>query len=163
MSKNLEIERKFILKNVPTFTHSQYGVLDRLDIQQTYLDVDGTDTRFRRTFNQSNGEVVYHQCVKKLIDVGTYEETEYEVTEEVWKMSLNERDRYLTKTRYVYEANGLKWEIDKYHGIVLVTLEVELEDINQEIEIPDFIQNEIIIEVTGWNEFTNYNLAEEDG
>lgn len=163
MSKNLEIERKFILKNLPYFNEEERKNVEQLGIGQTYLVIDDTPTRFRKTCHYFDNKIVYHQCIKKSIGHGTYEEIETEVTEEVYKMSLNQRDRYLTKTRHVYKANGLKWEIDDYHGIQLVTLEVELDDINQEIEIPEVIKEQIICEVTGMKGFTNYNIAEENG
>ena len=43
----------------------------------------------------------------------------------------------------------------------LVTLEVELDDINQPIIIPDIIEEQMIVEVTGQRVFSNYNLSTE--
>lgn len=39
--------------------------------------------------------------------------------------------------------------------------DVELDDINQPINIPEIIEKEIIVEVTGKKEFSNYSLSEE--
>ena len=40
-------------------------------------------------------------------------------------------------------------------------MEVELDDINQEINFPEEIKNNIIMEVTGIKELSNFALAEE--
>jgi CYTH domain-containing protein len=42
----------------------------------------------------------------------------------------------------------------------IVILEIELEDLNEEIKLPRYIDREIIYEVTGIKEFSNKNLAE---
>jgi CYTH domain-containing protein len=49
--------------------------------------------------------------------------------------------------------------LDRYRNIDLVILEVELDDINQEIDIPDVFADLIIMEVTGMEEFSNFNLS----
>ena len=66
---------------------------------------------------------------------------------------------YIIKTRSVYEHGGLKWEVDEYHDMKLVTLEVELDDINQEITIPEIIEDMMIVEITGQKVFSNENLS----
>lgn len=153
---NLEIERKFLLKKVPDF---KLGI-SKLYIHQIYVDVNGVITRFRMTEKLGMDEDrKYIQCNKKLIFPGVFEEIEKEITKEVFRDMCHKEHSYIVKIRYIYEQDGLKWEVDEYSDVALVTLEVELDDINQEIKIPEIIQKELIIEVTGQKEFSNQSLS----
>jgi CYTH domain-containing protein len=67
---------------------------------------------------------------------------------------------YIKKSRTVVKYKGHKLELDKYDGMNIVILEIELEDLNEEIKLPRYIDREIIYEVTGIKEFSNKNLAE---
>jgi CYTH domain-containing protein len=157
---NLEIERKFLLKNVPKFNRND--VVKYL-IHQIYVNVDGKMTRFRMSdkfsMNEIQEERSYVQCNKKVISPGVFEEIEKEITAELFRDMCHKDHSYIIKTRYVYEHGGLKWEVDEYHDVKLVTLEVELDDINQEITIPEIIEKEVIVEVTGQRVFSNQNLS----
>jgi len=157
---NLEIERKFLLKRVPAFLAKD---LERYLIHQVYVDIDGQVTRFRMTedLRRPNNETIYFKCVKKPISTGVFEEIEVKVSENTFNKMAKQPHRFIIKERLVYSDGGLKWEIDIYEDINLVTLEVELDDINQEIEIPEKIKKEIICEVTGQKPFSNYSLSDE--
>jgi CYTH domain-containing protein len=157
---NLEIERKFLLKNVPKFNLKK---ITKLIIHQIYVDVDGRSVRFRMTENMNAENRVYHQCEKSVISHGVFEEIENEVSSDVFNQMLHKDHRYIIKTRYVYEEGGLKWEVDKYHDVRLVTLEVELNEINQEITIPEIIKEQMIVEVTGQKVFSNFSLSIKEG
>jgi CYTH domain-containing protein len=159
---NLEIERKFLLRNVPKFERKE---VDKFLIHQIYVNVDGKVTRFRMTekFNIKGSDPVvertYVKCVKKPISTGVFEEVENVVSQELFEALLKQEHSYIVKTRYLYEHGGLKWEVDEYHDIKLVTLEVELDDINQDITIPEIIEREMIVEVTGQRVFSNFELS----
>lgn len=157
---NLEIERKFLLRNVPNFKRNE---IEKYLIHQIYVDVSGKITRFRMTEKMGHVdeefERTYVQCVKKPISTGVFEEIENEINQEIFRDMCHLDHSYIIKTRYVYEHGGLKWEVDEYHDVKLVTLEVELDDINQEITIPKIIEREMIVEVTGQRVFSNFNLS----
>jgi len=160
---NLEIERKFLLKNVPDFNRNE---IEKHLIHQIYVDVDGKKVRFRMSekFNQkgisaTDDERHYVQCVKRVLSPGVFEELENEITKELFRDMSHREHSFIVKTRYVYEKDGLKWEVDEYHDIKMVTLEVELDDINQEITIPEIIKKEVITEVTGQKVFSNQSLS----
>jgi len=157
-TNNIEIERKFILKRVPRFPLKD---VTKLLIHQIYFDIENKVHRFRMTENlgSENIERTYVECVKSPISSGVFEEIENDITEDYFSEIILNSHKYIIKTRYVYYANGLKWEVDEYHDIKLVVLEVELEDIHQQIEIPDIIEKEMIVEVTGQKVFSNYNLS----
>lgn len=158
--ENLEIERKFLLKNLPKFNSK----VEKFIIHQIYVKGKGGKvTRYRMTENVDSPiespQRIYHVCNKKMLSPGVFEEIESEITRAEFEKMLDLKHRYIIKTRYVYRENGLKWEIDVYHDMKLVMLEVELEDINQKITIPDIIEEQMIVEVTGQRVFSNYNLS----
>lgn len=154
--ENLEIERKFLLKNVPKFSSGEFK---KLIIHQIYVDFGGKINRYRMSEDVDNSTTIYHSCVKKSISHGVFEEIEKEISKIEFELMLDEDHRSIIKTRYVYKQGDLKWEIDSYHDMKLVTLEVELEDINQKIKIPNIINEQLIVEVTGQKEFSNYSLS----
>ena len=62
------------------------------------------------------------------------------------------------KTRYCVNAgNGLVWEVDEFEGVLagLILAEIELEDINQNFDFPEWIG----IELTGLKNWSNASLA----
>ena len=62
------------------------------------------------------------------------------------------------KTRYCVNAgNGLIWEVDEFEGVLagLILAEIELEDINQKFDFPEWIG----IELTGLKNWSNASLA----
>ena len=62
------------------------------------------------------------------------------------------------KTRYCVDAsNGLVWEVDEFEGVLagLILAEIELEDINQKLDFPEWIG----IELTGLKNWSNASLA----
>jgi CYTH domain-containing protein len=74
-------------------------------------------------------------------------EFEYEIPITDAEQMLNElcERPLIEKTRYVIEANGLIWEIDRFAGVNdgLVVAEVELEDEAQQIVPPEWIGAEV--------------------
>ena len=64
----------------------------------------------------------------------------------------------IDKTRYVVKNAGHAWEIDIFHGDNegLIVAEVELEDENEIVEIPDWVTKEI----TGDMKYYNSNLLD---
>ena len=152
--KNLEIERKFVLSNVPEFED-----VEELLIYQIYVDISGKINRFRETRNIKTQESVYHHCIKTSLSHGVFQEIENEISNKVFQEMRKLEVSSILKKRYVYKEKGLKWEVDDYMGFRFVTLEVELDNINQKIEIPKIISDYIIAEVTGIKEFSNYNLS----
>jgi len=160
MSKdNLEIERKFLLKDVPNIPEDEVKVLI---IHQVYIKEDGVVKRYRMTAD--GGNRIYHECIKTQLGPGKFIEDEREVSDELFRDKLDQDHRYIKKTRHVYNSNGLRWEIDKYQEISLVVMEVEFEsedDFNNfnDSKIPEIIKGSVIIELTGKKEFSNYNLS----
>jgi len=157
---NLEIERRFLLKRIPT----KIMVSSKIEIFQNYSP-DGF--RYRRTteydvpLREPYTPIKYYKTYKKTLESGIAIEDEHEITQEEYCEDARFEFPYISKRRYVYQdESGLKFEVDQFlEGMSLAILEIELDDINQEFTIPDFIKDEIIMEITGIKEFGNRALA----
>ena len=80
------------------------------------------------------------------------------VLSSVPNISELEQHPCVEKTRYCVNAgNGLIWEVDEFEGVLagLILAEIELEDINQKFEFPEWIG----IELTGLKSWSNASLA----
>lgn len=159
MNKNgLEIERKFLIEYPDCNFLLSLEKLRVLNMTQTYL-LD--DSRIRAI--EENGETTYIKTVKKHITELVREEREWEISEEEYFSLLKNKKQgtnTIEKTRYAVEIGGAVYEIDVFgFWNDRAFLEIELEDENQQIEIPDFIK--VIKEVTFDSRYKNYSLAKE--
>lgn len=166
--KNFEIERKFLLKNLPPYWKYKINPdYVYLISQYYYTDDEGKSKRIRAQDDVKTEKRIYIVTEKKYVKKGVCEEYEHEVTYEEFLELKKKSDRKISKERYVFKTDdGLKWEIDDYMSISMVTAEIELPSLNKKIEIPKFIQDVFIKELTGESCFSNYNLADkrdEDG
>jgi CYTH domain-containing protein len=148
-----EIERKFLLKRFPR--------LERINtvyqIEQWYHS-DGY--RYRYQVETPTGDIQIFKTKKTNISKGVNQEEEITLTQEEFNELNLSNSLHINKTRTVIKYRGLKFEIDKYNGINIIILEVELKDINDKINFPKYIEKEILYEVTGIKEFSNKKLAE---
>jgi CYTH domain-containing protein len=148
-----EIERKFLLKRFPK--------LDKISsvyqIQQWYHH-DGY--RYRHQVDIPNGNITIYKTKKTNLLKGVNLEEETTLTLDELKAIDLSNSPSIKKIRTVVKYKGLKFEIDKYEGINIVILEVELKDIEQKINIPKYIEKEILYEVTGIKEFSNKSLSD---
>jgi len=148
-----EIERKFLLKRFPRLEK----INNVYQIEQWYHS-DGF--RYRYQVNTSTGTVEIFKTKKTNISKGVNMEEETTLTlDELNAIDLS-NSLSIKKIRTVVKYKGLKFEIDKYEGINIVILEVELDDLEQKINIPKYIEKEILYEVTGIKEFSNKSLAD---
>ena len=144
----IEIERKFLVKgdawkkNAKHYSYRQ-GYLTtqkervvrvRTVDQKGYLTIKGpahnlTRTEFEYEIPKTDADhMLDHMCDKPLIE----------------------------KTRFLVPHSGLTWEIDEFYGDNqgLVVAEIELEQVDQQIEIPEWID----IEVSDDPRYSNSNL-----
>ncbi len=148
MGNGLEIERRFIMRNVPDVTgHEVYTIF------QKYA-ADGW--RYRERI--SGDDKRYYKTRKTALGNGINEEEEYEIDVHAFH-NCGIVKKGIHKTRHVYAHDGLKYEVDEFHHIKLVIMEVELNDINQAFVMPGFINDLVICEVTGIKELSNSMLA----
>lgn len=159
--KKLEIERKFLLKRLPLLIHVEEPALDQMWIRQYY----SPEGRYRCEYRPEGS--TYILCVKTDPDpadqskVATVKiEDETVISYNDFRAGIKNADRFLTKKRFAFYIGEAKWDIDVYDNMQLVTAEAEMPTADFALEIPEFIQAEIIMEVTGVKAFTNWSLAE---
>lgn len=148
-----EIERKFLLKRFPKLEK----INTVYQIQQWYHS-DGF--RYRYQVEIPNGDVKIFKTRKTNISKGVNQEEETILSQNEFNELDLSNSLSVKKIRTVLKYKGHKLEIDKYEGLNIVILEVELEDLNEKIPMPKYIDKEILYEVTGIKEFSNKSLAE---
>ncbi len=140
-----EIERKFLVND------NRYRQLaEPLFYRQGYLSTDWhhivrvrikPDSAFLAVKGTTNGV--------------TRTEYEYQIPISEAECMLDEfcEKPIIEKDRYKVIIGGLKWDIDEFHGANegLVIAEVELEEENQQIELPEWVGQEVSHEPKYYN------------
>lgn len=162
-----EIERKYLVyeDKLPDLTK-----LTKHKIVQGYLAIsdDNTVCRVRTSDTTPRDKwknLVSPYTTSTLTIKGknngiTRKELEYDLPDEDVVEMLDLCMGVVEKTRYEYSYLGLLFEIDVFegHNDGLIVCEVELENENDEIDLPDFIS----VEVSGDKEYYNSNLMKVD-
>lgn len=159
MSKEIEIERRFLLRRLPDIMYD-----DAIDIIQYYIKINGVWERYRKS-KYSDNTTKYYKTIKKFIKTGEQEEDEIEISKLDYNENVNKcnsgefKARVIKKTRYIHNlADGLKWEIDKFEMDIIIA-EIEIPRMSYIIERPDWLENEIVLEITKYKEFSSKSLA----
>ena len=132
------------------------------DILQTYLVGEpGAEIRLRRR-SWPSGKVVNVHNTKKRTAPGEQIETERQVENALYESLLQQADPYrqsISKLRQSFIWKGQYFELDTYRGPLqgLVILETKGIADAEDVNFPPFIR--VIKEITGNNEYYNYNLA----
>ncbi len=161
MCAPLEIERKFLIVYPDEEALLAQCGCEKTKIEQTYL-TPGADGAERRVRMRSGAEsTVYTYTEKVFLSAMRRIEREYEIGETEYERLLFEAEpsmRTLQKHRYCIPSSDIMYEIDVYPQIAdWAILEIELQDENQQICLPDFVQ--VLCEVTGKEEYSNKYLA----
>ena len=152
MDVNKEIERKFLLRRFPKIE----GDYTEYKIKQWYTP-DGL--RYRFQVDTNTNDVSIYKTKKSNISKGVFQEDEEPISlKEFLEIDLS-KARILEKIRTVVKHKGFDFEIDEFKDYDLITLEVELDDINEKIPFPENIKKEIVKELTGLKEFSNFALS----
>lgn len=145
----LEIERKFLVDSARL-----PALQDATLIQQAYIPTtNGTTVRVRLA-----GDSAWLGIKTPAVECSRHE-YEYripitdarEMLQQVCSSSVVEKHRYLVNHR------GMTWEIDVFRGSNdgLIVAEVELERQNQQLELPDWVAEEVSFDTR----YSNHNLA----
>lgn len=157
---NLEIERKFILKALPTIEPD-----DRLSIDQYYWKNSGGIWERVRTYHSDKYGDKWVHTIKKSVSKGVNLEEERDLTYQEFedfksKCLSNDDSKFINKVRYIYKDGDLKWEVDLFdNGYKLIIAEIEVPKKRYKLNIPDFIKDVLLLEVTGLKQFSNRNLS----
>lgn len=134
-----EIERKFLVVGDDWRTVAGDGEL----YEQGYISADPEKITVRVRRAGKRGFLTLKGPTKGI----SRPEMEYEIPAAEAGFMLKNfcGDRVISKTRYILEINGLRWEIDEFsgenQGLVLAEIELETED--QPFEKPDWIGEEV--------------------
>ena len=148
---NMEIERKFLLKN----DEWQQNVKKRISIKQGYISTN-PDSIVRIRITDSKSFITLKGKGNNSI---AHPEYEYEIplndAKEMFELFCNKTG--IEKTRNIVEYKGHTWEIDVFEGRHkgLVLAEVELKSVDEFVEIPDWVGEE----VSGNPQYYNSYLA----
>ncbi|MEO6302154.1 MAG: hypothetical protein ABIP51_03170 [Bacteroidia bacterium] len=149
----IEKERKWILKDLPVLVPTKiYSIL------QFYKD--GWRYRVEQEFAKDPvyiklKKVKLGEGINKEVDIETIDSSTFYANK---TGTLKER-REISKKRYVYEINNLKFEVDVFENLCLTMMEIEGVNIEDVIQFPIEIEEVLLIEVTGNKKFDNYNLG----
>lgn len=146
---NIEIERKFLIHKMPS-----EKPVKSYKIRQGYVAREGENSvRVREKGDQ------FILSVKTNHAEGGRNELEYNISSEEGEVLFSSINHdVIEKTRNIYEINELTWEVDVFTGrnTGLIVAEIELNDINQDIDFPEWVGPE----VTELSKFYNANLAD---
>lgn len=160
--KNIEIERKYIIKLPKLSVLEAMSEYTKSEIVQIYLtSPKGITHRIRR--REKNGVAVYTETTKVRIDGMSAYEDEREITEadfEALKKKAALHRRPVKKIRHTFVYKKQLFEIDVYpEWDRQAIMETELESREAVVEFPAAI--EIIREVTGDKRYSNAAMSKE--
>ena len=140
----IEIERKYLV------TNNNYKSSTPIRISQGYICSE--ENRVVRV--RIKGDKAYLTIKNATIGFAR-NEYEYEIPVADAEAMLHNtcQQPIIDKTRYILEYKGFIWEIDEFHGDNegLVVAEIELENKNQQFELPDFIGEEVTDDARYYN------------
>jgi CYTH domain-containing protein len=132
----IEIERKYLV------TNNNYKSGTPIRISQGYICSE--ENRVVRV--RIKGDKAYLTIKNATIGFAR-DEYEYEIPVADAEAMLHNtcQQPIIDKTRYILEYKDFIWEVDEFHGDNegLVVAEIELENKNQQFELPDFIGEEV--------------------
>jgi CYTH domain-containing protein len=157
-----EIERKYLIKRPSDMLLGTLPSAEATEITQTYLFIkeDGVRRRVRKRGSDESG-FKYYYTEKSDVAFGERIERECEISSEEYSALLTEADPSRTaieKRRICFTYDGQFFELDIYpFGEELATLEIELDDINTPVRIPECLT--VVCDVTGDKRYNNSTLA----
>jgi len=150
-----EIERKYLLNGLPP----RVAGAESIEIDQGYIPGERIGERIRRS-TMSTGGVKYFRALKAGSGIERME-IEEEASEEffhaVWPLTRGAR---VWKRRYLVPDRDVVWEIDEFlDRRELWLAEVELERVDQEVTVPEWLAPFLVREVTTERGYSNRALA----
>ena len=162
-----EIERVWVLRAAPvippevsveTWRIEQGYLAPIAESEAEFARIGFPEGRLRRIVEPDGAERFVH-TVKSGSGVVRMER-EHEVTRAEFERSWPRTEgRRLMKTRHRARVGGLVWEIDVFDGLPLVMVEAELGDAEQRFDMPRWIEELVVKEVSEDARYRNAALA----
>ena len=145
---NIEIERKFTVNEIPK------NITNSFVIEQFYMLIDKDFVQRLRIFDNKKAIISLKQNCSGLKRY----EFEYEIPlVDAQKIISIGNFLNIKKIRHELIIDNIKWEVDQFleknEGLVIA--EVELQNEDQKLNLPKWIEKD----VTNQNKYYNYNLA----
>lgn len=145
---NIEIERKFTVNKIPK------KITNSFVIKQFYMLIDKDFVQRLRIFDDKKAIISIKQNCSGLKRY----EFEYEIPlVDAQKIISIGNFLSIKKIRHELIIDNIKWEVDQFleknEGLVIA--EVELQNEDQKLNLPKWIEKD----VTNQNKYYNYNLA----
>ncbi len=145
---NIEIERKFTVNKIPK------KITNSFVIKQFYMLIDKDFVQRLRIFDDKKAIISLKQNCSGLKRY----EFEYEIPlVDAQKIISIGNFLSIKKIRHELIIDNIKWEVDQFleknEGLVIA--EVELQNEDQKLNLPKWIEKD----VTNQNKYYNYNLA----
>jgi CYTH domain-containing protein len=158
----IEIERKFLLHDIPNDRELLSCRAEALEIEQWYLKVaKGFEDRIRRT--AINQDTVYHHTYLMSHSAGVREVQEQTIDREEYDLlrsACDPRRVQIVKRRLRFVFEDQAFELDVIRSPPArscLILELQIETEGQEITLPPFVR--VVREVTGERAYTNSDIA----
>ena len=162
MANQIEIERKFLLKSLPPNITPKDSIL----IEQLYTKNNGIWERVRSWQSTKTGKKKWIHTIKANMGKGINMEDEKLITEKEFNdfrsncFKAGVESRQINKVRHIYPDGKLYWEVDEFKsGYSLIVAEIEIPQKDYKVNIPTYISDLILLEVTGLKQFSNRNLS----
>lgn len=149
-----EIERKFLVRSDDWQALAQSSSL----LRQGYLSSNAKATVRVRTWDDRIARLTLKGAVRGMVRA----EYEYDIPmPDALEMLAMAEPHVLEKRRHLVPFGGLTWEIDVFEGrhAGLVIAEVELDSEDQQVELPEWVGQE----VTDDDRYYNASLSRADG
>lgn len=156
----LEIERKFLLSEMPNFAERELAAAQKISIEQIYI-ASCSDEEVRIRQRTQDGFSSYYLTRKIPVDSGVRQEREEEIRA-IEYMEMRKQQipgsRIIRKNRYCFAYNNQYFELDVFiEPAQICLLEIELTERNVLVDIPKFLK--IAKEVTDDKRYSNYAIA----
>ena len=163
-SPGLEIERVWVLRSMPEAIPQDAEVWT---IEQGYMPLGANEAsahagypegRLRRIVRSDGSEIFRHTTKRGSGMVREEVERSIDAAEfrRWWPLTEGRR---VEKTRHRIRVDGLVWELDRFHSLPLVMLEVELPSPDAPARLPEWAAPLVVREVTEDARYRNAALA----
>lgn len=156
----LEIERKFLLSEMPNFTERELALAQKISIEQIYI-ASSADEEVRIRQRNQDGFSSYYLTRKVPLSSGIRQEREQEIRA-IDYMEMRKQQipgsRIIRKNRYCFAYNNQYFELDVFiEPVKICLLEIELTERNILVDIPKFLK--VKKEVTDDKKYSNFAIA----
>jgi CHAD domain-containing protein/CYTH domain-containing protein len=149
-----EVERKYLLNGLPEGLRRDASK----EILQGWIPGERIHERLRR-IESAEGQVSHRRTLKLgrgLSRVEIEKALDADLFQRMWPLTQGKR---VHKRRYVFEQQGLVWEVDEFLDRELFLAEVELPSPRIRPPIPAWLTSHLVREVTGESGYVNLLLA----